>query len=123
LSISGKVTLACTFYDGLAAVQNIRIIMLSAKLGLGKNTAKIIYVLVPVVLIALLLVKHGTFSLQVLRELKDALIQLKRDEGCRVVLLSSTGPSFCQGIDVHSLIHANPDKRKRAAQELSQALK
>ncbi|KAF4524916.1 hypothetical protein B566_EDAN013665 [Ephemera danica] len=62
-------------------------------------------------------------ALNVLRELKEALNQLKRDEGCRVVLLSSTGSSFCQGIDVHALIHSNMEKRRKSAQELAQALK
>lgn len=62
-------------------------------------------------------------NLQVLRELREVLSQLKRDEGCRVVLLTSAGSSFCQGIDFHSLLHTNADKRRTAAQDLAQALK
>ncbi|XP_069701223.1 serine-rich adhesin for platelets [Periplaneta americana] len=65
----------------------------------------------------------NSLNIQVLRELREALNQLKRDEGCRVVLLTSAGSSFCQGIDFHGLLHTNADKRKTAAQELAQALK
>lgn len=65
----------------------------------------------------------NALNLQVLRELKDALHQLKKDESCRAVLLTSTGSSFCQGVDFHSLLHTNAEKRKTAAQELAQALK
>ncbi|PSN33096.1 hypothetical protein C0J52_19407 [Blattella germanica] len=65
----------------------------------------------------------NSLNVQVLRELRDALSQLKRDDGCRVVLLTSAGSSFCQGIDFHSLLYTNADKRKTAAQELAQALK
>jgi enoyl-CoA hydratase/carnithine racemase len=50
-------------------------------------------------------------------------VQLKKDESCRVLLLSSTGPAFCQGIDLHSLNVLNQDKRKKAAQELAVAIK
>ncbi|KAJ9580254.1 hypothetical protein L9F63_004067 [Diploptera punctata] len=64
----------------------------------------------------------NSLNVQVLRELRDALSQLKRDEGCRVVLLTSAGSSFCQGIDLHCLVHTNVDKRKAAAHELAQAL-
>lgn len=58
-----------------------------------------------------------------LKELKNILVQLKKDESCRVLLLSSTGPAFCQGIDLHSLNVLNQDKRKKAAQELAVAIK
>jgi enoyl-CoA hydratase/carnithine racemase len=65
----------------------------------------------------------NTYSRQVLKELKNILVQLKKDESCRVLLLSSTGPAFCQGIDLHSLNVLNQDKRKKAAQELAVAIK
>ncbi|KAK7791469.1 hypothetical protein R5R35_002389 [Gryllus longicercus] len=65
----------------------------------------------------------NALNLQVLRELKDALSHLKKDETCRAVLLTSTGSSFCQGIDFYGLLHTNAERRKSAAQELAQALK
>nr|CAD7392004.1 unnamed protein product [Timema cristinae] len=65
----------------------------------------------------------NSFNLQVLRELIDALYQLRKDETCRVVLLSSTGSSFCQGVDLAMLLHTNIERRKSTAQELAAALK
>ncbi|CAG2066139.1 unnamed protein product, partial [Timema podura] len=65
----------------------------------------------------------NSFNLQVLRELIDALHQLRKDETCRVVLLSSTGSSFCQGVDLAMLLHTNIERRKSTAQELAAALK
>ncbi|XP_046396986.1 uncharacterized protein LOC124163918 isoform X2 [Ischnura elegans] len=65
----------------------------------------------------------NSLNVQVLHEFRDALQQLRRDECCRVVLVTSTGSSFCQGLDLHSLLHTNIERRKKAALELSEALK
>ncbi|XP_071453310.1 uncharacterized protein [Hetaerina americana] len=65
----------------------------------------------------------NSLNVQVLHEFRDALQQLRRDEFCRVVLVTSTGSTFCQGLDLHSLLHTNIERRKKAAQELSEALK
>ncbi|XP_068081157.1 enolase-phosphatase E1 isoform X2 [Anabrus simplex] len=64
----------------------------------------------------------NALNIQVLRELRDALQQLRKDDMCRAVLVTSTGSSFCQGVDLYSLIHSNAERRKTAAQELAQAL-
>lgn len=65
----------------------------------------------------------AVFFLQVLRELKDALQQVRKDDQCKVVLLTSSGAIFCQGIDLSALIHNNSEKRKSAAFDMSLALK
>ncbi|CAB3384440.1 Hypothetical predicted protein [Cloeon dipterum] len=65
----------------------------------------------------------NSFNTAVLRELKNILVQLKKDESCRVLLLSSNGPAFCQGVDLHSLNVLTQEKRKKAAQELALAIK
>ncbi|XP_063236625.1 uncharacterized protein LOC134538935 [Bacillus rossius redtenbacheri] len=65
----------------------------------------------------------NAFNVQVLRELREVLQQLRKDEGCRAVLLTSAGGPFCQGIDLSCLLHAVPERRRAAALELSAALK
>lgn len=62
-------------------------------------------------------------NIQVLRELRDALQQVRKDDQCKVVLLTSSGSIFCQGIDLSALVHNNNEKRKAAAFEMSLALK
>ncbi|KAG8225530.1 hypothetical protein J437_LFUL006069, partial [Ladona fulva] len=68
-------------------------------------------------------VMKNSLNVQVLHEFQDALQQLRRDRNCRVVLVTSTGSTFCQGIDLHSLIHVNVEHRKKAAEQLSKAIK
>ncbi|XP_034250761.1 uncharacterized protein LOC117651111 isoform X2 [Thrips palmi] len=65
----------------------------------------------------------SALNIQVLRELRDALQQVRKDDQCKVVLLTSTGSIFCQGIDLSALVHNNNEKRKTAAFEMSLALK
>ncbi|XP_059470678.1 uncharacterized protein LOC132193803 [Neocloeon triangulifer] len=65
----------------------------------------------------------NSFNTAVLKELKNLFVQLKKDESCRVLLLSSNGSAFCQGVDLHSLSVLTQDKRKKAAQELALAIK
>uniref|UniRef100_A0A1B6E1H7 Uncharacterized protein n=1 Tax=Clastoptera arizonana TaxID=38151 RepID=A0A1B6E1H7_9HEMI len=65
----------------------------------------------------------NALNVQVLRELISALNNVKKDDTCRTVLLTSTGSVFCQGVDFFSLIQHTPDKRKQAALELAAAVK
>lgn len=65
----------------------------------------------------------SALNVQVLRELRDALQQVRKDDQCKVVLLTSSGSIFCQGIDISALIQTNNEKRKTAAFEMSLALK
>ncbi|XP_018051901.1 PREDICTED: uncharacterized protein LOC108689574 isoform X1 [Atta colombica] len=66
---------------------------------------------------------RNALSLQVMQEFKEALSILKRDDECRVVLLTSTGTSFCEGLDLSTLLHSNKDERRSVAQELAHAVK
>ncbi|KYQ58223.1 Chromodomain Y-like protein [Trachymyrmex zeteki] len=65
---------------------------------------------------------RNALSLQVMQEFKEALSILKRDDECRVVLLTSTGTSFCEGLDLSTLLHSNKDERRSVAQELAHAV-
>ncbi|XP_018402163.1 PREDICTED: uncharacterized protein LOC108779275 isoform X2 [Cyphomyrmex costatus] len=66
---------------------------------------------------------RNALTLQVMQEFKEALSILKRDDKCRVVLLTSTGTSFCEGLDLSTLLHSNKDERRSIAQELALAVK
>lgn len=58
-----------------------------------------------------------------MQEFKEALSILKRDDECRVVLLTSTGTSFCEGLELSTLLHTNQEERRAVAQELASAVK
>lgn len=58
-----------------------------------------------------------------MQEFKEALSILKRDDECRVVLFTSTGTSFCEGLDLSALLHTNKEERRSVAQELAHAVK
>lgn len=58
-----------------------------------------------------------------MEELMRELNNLENDDTCKVVLVSSAGRIFCQGLDVSSLIHDDPQTCKEAAVEISLTLK
>ncbi|XP_047470762.1 nascent polypeptide-associated complex subunit alpha, muscle-specific form-like isoform X1 [Penaeus chinensis] len=60
---------------------------------------------------------------RVLRELCEALNILKRDDSVRMVLLTATGSTFCQGIDLTALQHPNLETRKKNAENLVRGIK
>ncbi|EFN80275.1 Chromodomain Y-like protein 2 [Harpegnathos saltator] len=60
---------------------------------------------------------------QVMQEFRDALSILNRDDKCRVVLLTATGTSFCEGLELSTLLRANKEERRSVAQELAHAVK
>ncbi|XP_033229938.1 uncharacterized protein LOC117181418 [Belonocnema kinseyi] len=62
-------------------------------------------------------------TLAVMQELRDILSVLKKDDECRVVLLTSTGTSFCEGLDLSTLLQSDKEKRKRNAEEMANAVK
>ncbi|XP_059615256.1 uncharacterized protein LOC132260884 isoform X2 [Phlebotomus argentipes] len=64
----------------------------------------------------------NVLTIGLLREVKTALNILKEDSKTKLVLVTSSGNNFCQGIDFSSLIQSSADKRKSAAQQLSTAL-
>lgn len=66
--------------------------------------------------------KNG-ITLQVMREFRETLSILKRDEECRVVLLTSTGGSFCEGLELSGLLCANKEERRVHAQEMANGVK
>ncbi|KAK7055036.1 hypothetical protein SK128_015127 [Halocaridina rubra] len=65
----------------------------------------------------------NSFNSRVLRELCEALSTLKRDESVRMVLLTATGPTFCQGVDLTALQHPNVEIRKKNAENLVRGIK
>ena len=58
-----------------------------------------------------------------MQELRDILSVLKTDEKCRVVLLTSTGTSFCEGLDLSTLLYTDKEKRKMYAEKMANAVK
>ncbi|XP_070171519.1 uncharacterized protein [Polyergus mexicanus] len=66
---------------------------------------------------------RNALTLQVMQEFREALSILKRDDECRVVLFTSTGTSFCEGLDLSALLHINKEERRSVAQELAHAVK
>ncbi|XP_018022775.1 cell wall protein RBR3 [Hyalella azteca] len=65
----------------------------------------------------------NSLNSRILRELCDALNSLRGDPSVRLVLLTSNGSSFCQGVDLTSLHHAHPETRNNHAQNLARAIK
>ncbi|XP_072765239.1 uncharacterized protein [Anoplolepis gracilipes] len=66
---------------------------------------------------------RNALTLQVMQEFREALSILKRDDECRVVLFTSTGTSFCEGLDLSALLHTSKEERRSVAQELAHAVK
>ncbi|OAD60644.1 Chromodomain Y-like protein 2 [Eufriesea mexicana] len=64
--------------------------------------------------------RHGNLLMQ---EFRETLSILKKDDDCRVVLLTSTGSSFCEGLELSMLLHTNKEERRIHAQEIADAVK
>lgn len=58
-----------------------------------------------------------------MRELIAVLTGLIKDENCRVVLLTSAGSIFCQGVDFPALVQPTSEQRMTAAQDMALAIK
>lgn len=58
-----------------------------------------------------------------MQEFRETLSILKKDDDCRVVLLTSTGTSFCEGLELSTLLHSNKEERRLLAQEMADAVK
>lgn len=52
-----------------------------------------------------------------------SLIELDADAACKVVLISSSRDSFCNGLDYSKLVQATVEKRKSTSAELSLAVR
>ncbi|KAL2743019.1 putative leucine-rich repeat-containing protein [Vespula maculifrons] len=66
---------------------------------------------------------RNALTLQVMQEFRETLSILKKDDDCRVVLLTSTGTSFCEGLELSTLLHSNKEERRLLAQEMADAVK
>ncbi|XP_054719725.1 uncharacterized protein LOC129229440 [Uloborus diversus] len=60
--------------------------------------------------------KRNCLSIETMKELKEAFLLAKKDSTLRAVLLSSSGPYFCGGIDLSQLIG---DYKRQMAEEMS----
>ncbi|XP_066588433.1 uncharacterized protein [Prorops nasuta] len=65
----------------------------------------------------------NSITLQIIQEFRETLSILKRDDECRVVLLTSTGNSFCEGLELSGLLLENKDERRLVAEEYASAVK
>lgn len=66
---------------------------------------------------------RNALTLQVMQEFRETLSILKKDDDCKVVLLTSTGSSFCEGLELSMLLHTNKEERRMHAQEVADAVK
>lgn len=57
-----------------------------------------------------------------MKEIREALIILEKLDDCRVVLYTSAGDSFCEGIDLSFLVCSNEEDRKRRAEEMAKTV-
>ncbi|XP_012273481.1 titin [Orussus abietinus] len=62
-------------------------------------------------------------TVQVMKELCDTLSILRNDDACRIVLLTSTGSSFCEGLELSGLLQANKEERRIRAQDMANSVK
>ncbi|XP_067646967.1 uncharacterized protein HIPP1 [Eurosta solidaginis] len=64
-----------------------------------------------------------TFTAQMLNKLVDILDKLGKDTECNAVLMTTTAPNFCFGIDFTDLTSGTAEKRKLTALHLATAVK
>lgn len=60
---------------------------------------------------------------QVLRELCDALRGLRSEPSVRLVLVTSNGSNWCQGVDLTSFHHSNQETRFNHVHNMTKAIK
>lgn len=58
-----------------------------------------------------------------MKEFCQVLSILKTDNDCHGVILTSTGTSFCEGLDVESLLQEDKDERRKNAEKLASGVK
>lgn len=58
-----------------------------------------------------------------MEELINELNILENDDSCKVVLISSTGRIFCQGLDIAPLINDNPQMCEDIAVKMASTIK
>ena len=58
-----------------------------------------------------------------MNEIRETLSILKNDDNCRVVLFTTTGTSFCEGLDLSYLLNSNKEERKNRAETMAKAVK
>ncbi|XP_022172943.1 uncharacterized protein LOC111035580 [Myzus persicae] len=68
-------------------------------------------------------IMKNALNISVMEELMKELNNLENDDTCKVVLVSSAGRIFCQGLDVAPLVHDDQEKCKKAALDISSTLK
>jgi len=68
---------------------------------------------------------HNAFNATMIRELRDALADVRRDPQVRVVILSGKGKSFCAGADLNwlrEIIHYSYNENLQESTELAECL-
>lgn len=67
--------------------------------------------------------KDAFLNIQALNELTSVLNQIKSDNSCNAVLLTSSHKSFCQGLDYKYLVADSEEQRKKKSTALANAVK
>ena len=63
-----------------------------------------------------------SFVFQTLIDLTKAIATLEENPRVKIILLSSSGAKFCNGVDLRELLLTNPVERRNVAQVLAQAV-
>lgn len=66
---------------------------------------------------------RNSLTIQAMNEFQEVLSILKKDDDCRVVLFTSTGTSFCEGLELSFLLQTNTEERKTCAKKMAGAVK
>ncbi|XP_058805115.1 uncharacterized protein LOC131672128 [Phymastichus coffea] len=66
---------------------------------------------------------RNAITIPVMNEIREALSILRNDNDCRVVLLTSTGTSFCEGLELSYLQQSNREERKVRAEDMAKAVR
>ncbi|XP_055378402.1 uncharacterized protein LOC129610077 [Condylostylus longicornis] len=65
----------------------------------------------------------NTFNIEFIKKFVSTLEHLKKDNTCKIVVVTSKGAHFCQGIDFSCLVTPSLEKRKVIANELAKNVK
>ncbi|KAK6630755.1 hypothetical protein RUM44_002924 [Polyplax serrata] len=98
----------------------------SAELGKRLNCKELTILqydhLVQVILNPVSTLLKNSLSIEVLKELNHVFNFLSEENSCKAVLLSSTGSTFCRGIDISQIISCKESDRKTLVSELTKVI-
>lgn len=58
-----------------------------------------------------------------MKEMQEVLELLEKDSECKVVLFTTTGTTFCDGLELSSLLQSSKEEQKAKAIDLANGVK